>query len=44
MCLALTRQEQSFQRRVRAFAERHLRQLAAKIEDEEYSLATSFEH
>jgi alkylation response protein AidB-like acyl-CoA dehydrogenase len=36
MSLALTRQELSFQRRVRAFTEKHLKSLAAKIEAEEY--------
>jgi alkylation response protein AidB-like acyl-CoA dehydrogenase len=36
MSLALTRKEQSFQRRVRAFAQKHLKPLAAKIEAEEY--------
>jgi len=36
MSLALTGRELSFQRRVRAFAEKHLKPLAAKIEAEEY--------
>jgi alkylation response protein AidB-like acyl-CoA dehydrogenase len=36
MSPALTRQELSFQRRVRAFIEKHLKPLAAKIEAEEY--------
>ncbi|OLD11921.1 MAG: hypothetical protein AUI93_03635 [Crenarchaeota archaeon 13_1_40CM_3_52_10] len=36
MSLALTGPELSFQRRVRAFAEKHLKPLAAKIEAEEY--------
>src|SRR5712691_6839646 len=36
MSLALTGREQSFQRRVRAFADKHLKPLAAKIEAEEY--------
>jgi alkylation response protein AidB-like acyl-CoA dehydrogenase len=36
MSLALTRQELSFQRRVRAFAQKHLKPLAAKIEAEGY--------
>jgi alkylation response protein AidB-like acyl-CoA dehydrogenase len=36
MSLALSRQELSFQRRVRTFARSHLNQLAAKIESEEY--------
>jgi alkylation response protein AidB-like acyl-CoA dehydrogenase len=34
--LALTRQELSFQQRVKAFAQKHLKPLAAKIEAEEY--------
>jgi alkylation response protein AidB-like acyl-CoA dehydrogenase len=37
MSLALTRQELSFQQRVRAFAKKHLEPLAFKIEAEEYS-------
>ena len=36
MSLALTREELSFQQKVRAFAEKHLKPLAAKIEAEEY--------
>ena len=36
MSLALTRQELSFQRRIKRFAEKHLKPLAAKIEAEEY--------
>ncbi|TMI16773.1 acyl-CoA dehydrogenase [Candidatus Bathyarchaeota archaeon] len=36
MSLALTGQELSFQRRVRTFAERHLKPIAAKIEAGEY--------
>jgi alkylation response protein AidB-like acyl-CoA dehydrogenase len=36
MSLGLTAQELSFQRRVKVFAEKHLRPLAAKIEAEEY--------
>src|SRR5436853_679013 len=36
MSLALTKQEVSFQRRVKAFAQKHLKPLAAKIEAEEY--------
>ena len=36
MSLALTGPELSFQRRVRAFAQKHLKPLAAKIEAEEY--------
>jgi alkylation response protein AidB-like acyl-CoA dehydrogenase len=36
MSLALTGQELSFQRRVKRFAEKHLKPLAAKIEAEEY--------
>ncbi len=36
MSLALTRLELSFHRRVKAFAGRHLKPLAAKIEAEEY--------
>ncbi len=36
MSLALTKQELSFQRRVRAVTEKHLKPLAAKIEAEEY--------
>lgn len=37
MSLALMRQELSFQQKVRAFAEKHLKPLAAKIEAGEYS-------
>jgi hypothetical protein len=36
MSLALTRQELSFQRRLRAFVQKYLKPLAAKIEAEEY--------
>jgi len=36
MSLALTKQEVSFQRRVKAFAQKHLKPLAARIEAEEY--------
>src|SRR5438132_11566885 len=36
MSLALTPQELSFQQRVKAFTEKHLKPLAAKIEAEEY--------
>jgi len=36
MSLALTGRELSFQRRVRPFAEKHLKPLADKIEAEEY--------
>jgi len=36
MSLALTRQELSFQRRIKRFAEKRLKPLAAKIEAEEY--------
>jgi alkylation response protein AidB-like acyl-CoA dehydrogenase len=36
MSLGLTAQELSFQRRVKVFAEKHLRPLADKIEAEEY--------
>src|SRR2546429_7816660 len=36
MSLALTGRELSFQRRVRAFADKHLKPLAANIEAEEY--------
>jgi alkylation response protein AidB-like acyl-CoA dehydrogenase len=36
MSLALTRQELSFQRRVRASTKKHLKPSAAKIEAEEY--------
>src|SRR2546425_1950269 len=36
MSLALTGQELSFQKRVKAFTEKHLKPLAAKIEAEEY--------
>src|SRR6267143_904118 len=36
MSLALTKQELSFQRRLKAFVQEHLRPLAAKIEAEEY--------
>jgi alkylation response protein AidB-like acyl-CoA dehydrogenase len=37
MSLALTRQELNFQQKVRAFAKKHLKPLAPKIEVDEYS-------